>query len=241
MSDIVLQNLSLSIGNTTILSDISENIYSGELYCIMGKSGSGKTAVLKALNGLYTDVQGLVQFDGNNIYNFNTKDMLRFHRKCGFVFQNAALISSMSVMENLSLSFYYHAKISENDTLSMIEPHLEFFGLSKKILKSNPSYLSPGEKIIICTIRALLKNPDFFFWDEPIANLDSITRDKIIALILKLKKLKKTNIIVTNSSGFALKYADHIGILDEGVLIASGTPSDLKKKKNPVVKNLLKV
>lgn len=241
MNTIELYNVTLQTGESTLLEDISIQIKEGELFGIMGTSGSGKSTLLKVINGLAIDVEGEVLLKGENIYQFRPEKMLEYHTRAGFIFQNAALISNMSVMENLALGFQYHQGMNMQEVFEQVEPHLEYFGISGQLLSQRPGTLSSGEKMLISIVRALAKNPEFIFWDQPLAPLDFIHQRKLLRLIEKYKEEGRTMIMVTNHSEIAMDYSDHLGILEEGRLIASGTPQALRRSRNKTVKMLTRV
>ncbi len=236
---IELINLSMKIGETVILNNINERINSGECYCLLGTSGSGKSSLLKAINGLAPYVQGEVVVDGENIYAYSQVEMLNYHRRCGFVFQNAALLSNMSVMENLVLGFRYHSELSESQITQRVLPELEYYDMNTNLLNQQPSFLSAGEKMISCIIRAHLKQPSYFFWDEPLSSLDHIYQSKVKQRMIEMKQKGITMILVTNRAGLAFELADRIGILDKGQLIASATPEEIQKETHETVQILL--
>lgn len=241
MEGIELIDLTLRSGNTVILDHINESIAGGEFYCLVGSSGSGKSSLIKAINGLVPYIEGEVIVGGDSIYKYTQAEMLNFHRRCGYVFQNAAMISGMSLMDNLSIGFKYHSEYSESQIEERILPELEYFDFNTNLLAKTPTFLSAGERMISCIIRAYLKKPDYFFWDEPFGSLDHIYQAKVKERLLESKRNKKTTILITNRVGLAMELADRIGILDKGKIIASDTPEEIQKSTNATVKKLLKL
>jgi len=239
MSEIVLENVGLVSNSTQILEGINETIYRGELYCILGTSGSGKSSLLKVINGLLIEIQGKVVVEGKSIYKYSPKQMLNYHNRCGFIFQKAALVSNMTIFDNLALSFRYHTHLTKIEIFNKVEPLLEHFDVDLNLLEQRPAFLSSGEKQTFGIIRALLREPDYLFWDQPLSNLDNITQTKVKKLIEKAPSEGKTTILVTNDSKYAFKVADRIGILHQGRLIASDTPKAIKKINNSIIERLI--
>ncbi|MES0489027.1 MAG: ATP-binding cassette domain-containing protein [Leptospirales bacterium] len=239
MSEIVLDNVGLVSNSTQILENINETIFRGELYCILGTSGSGKSTLLKVINGLLIEIEGKVIVQGKSIYNYSPKEMLNYHNRCGFVFQTSALISNMTVFDNLALCFQYHTNLTKIEIFEKIEPHLAYFDVDTTILEQRPAFLSNGEKQIFGIIRALLRDPEYRFWDQPLSSLDHIYQNRVQKLIEKSRDEGKTTILVSNHPKYALKVADRIGILHQGRLIASETPRVIKKTKDSIIKRLI--
>jgi phospholipid/cholesterol/gamma-HCH transport system ATP-binding protein len=237
MNGIELHNVTYRVGEVTIIDNFSEFIPEGSIYCLIGSSGSGKTSLIKIINGLVMSIEGAVLVNGDNIYTLKPQPMLDYHRQCGLVFQNSGLISNMTVFENLSLPFEYHSDLKKQNIFDKIIPYFEEFSLSTTILSMRPAFLSSGEKTIVCIIRAMMKDPEFCFWDEP--HLDHIHQQKIKNIIIDKKRMGKTNLLVTSNTTLAMQIADKIGILHKGQLIGSGTPSEIKKNKNQTIQQLI--
>lgn len=239
LNAIELYNVSLPADDAMILENISFTIREGELHCIMGTSGSGKSTLLKVINGLLLGIEGEVIANGKNIYKFTPAQMLEYHTRCGFIFQNAALISNMTVLENLALGFQFHQEMSLKEVRALVKPHLDYFEIDENLLNQRPATLSAGEKMLISIVRAIAKKPEFIFWDQPLASLDYIHQKKLIRLIKEYKDEGRTMMLVTNHAEIALNYADQVGILEKGRLIASNTPKALKRSRNRSIKMLL--
>ena len=239
MSEIILENVGLESNATQILKGINETIYQGELYCILGTSGSGKSSLLKVINGLLIEIQGKVIIENKSIYNYTPKQMLNYHNQCGFVFQNAALINNMTIFDNLALPFQYHTNLTKVEIFEKIEPHLAYFNVDTTLLEQRPAFLSSGEKQIFGIIRAILRDPEYLFWDQPLSTLDHIIQGKVKKLIEKFRSEGKTTILVSNDSKYILKVADRVGILHQGKLIASNTPKIIKKLKDSIIESLI--
>ncbi|OHD57503.1 MAG: hypothetical protein A2Y33_05910 [Spirochaetes bacterium GWF1_51_8] len=238
MGTIFLKNICLTFGDHMLFDNLSERIEDGETYVLLGYSGSGKSTLLKTISGLLFPNKGEVIIGGKNIFSYTKSEMLNLHKHSGFVFQNAALISNLSIFENLALFYQYHYGWKDDAVMERIQPHLDSVGWDDD-LSLRPGTLSTGERILVSIIRAISHDPEFVFWDEPSANLDNLTMKKANEIFLKLKKQGKTMILVTNDIRFGLPLADKIGILHQGKIIESGRPADLKKSDNEVTRSLL--
>lgn len=238
MGNITIKNLTVKFEGNTVLDGVSEKIKNGELYVILGTNGSGKSTLLKTIAGLTLTQGGTVEVNGKNILSFSQKNMLDYHKTCGFVFQNAALISNMSVYENLSLYYNYHTKMTEKEIYEKIKPFLDYTGFQDD-LSCRPSVLSMGEKMLVGIVRAISHDPEFVFWDNPLSMLDTMGQKRIKQIIEDMKKKKKTMLLVTNDSDFAFQAADRIGILNKGRILESGTPREIKASKEKVTRELL--
>ncbi|MDH4261503.1 MAG: ATP-binding cassette domain-containing protein [Spirochaetia bacterium] len=239
MHEIELKNISLTLNGHHVLSNISETIESGSLYYLMGTAGSGKSSFLKVINGLFMEIEGEVIVNGENIYNYGQKKMLEYHKENSFVFQNSALISNMTILENLSLYYNYHTKLTKNEIIEKINPYMKLFEIEQGKLYDRPYYLSTGQRMLFGIIRALLEDCKTIFWDEPISNLDQIERNKVKKIIKEKKSQGKTIILVSNDWEFGLSVADHVGVLHNGRLIHSEAPEKIRKSKDHVIKSLI--
>ena len=238
MGTILIKNICQKFGDHVLFDYLSERIEDGETYVLLGYSGSGKSTLLKIISGLLFPTKGEVVIAGKNIFSYHKSEMLNFHKHSGFVFQNAALISNLSIFENLALFYQYHYGLKDEEVMAKIQPFLDSVGWDDDICL-RPSELSTGERILVSLIRAISHDPEFVFWDEPSANLDNLTMKKVEEIFRSLKKQGKTMILVTNDVRFGMPLADRIGILHEGKIIESGKPADLKKSVNEVTRSLL--
>jgi ABC-type multidrug transport system ATPase subunit len=238
MGSIYIKNVLLKYDNNPVIDNLSVEIYDGELFALIGSSGSGKTTLLKIIAGLALINSGAVEVNGKNIIKFSQKQMLDYHKICGFVFQNSALISNMSIYENLSLYYNYHTDMTEKEIYEKIKYYLDYVGYSND-LTFRPNVLSFGEKMLINIVRAVFHNPEFIFWDNPLASLDTIYQRKVKNIIVDFKKQKKTMVLVTNDFDFAFSVADKVGVLVAGKILESGTPDEIKNSRLKFTRELI--
>jgi phospholipid/cholesterol/gamma-HCH transport system ATP-binding protein len=224
--------------------------------CLIGKSGCGKSVLLKHIVGLLEADQGFVKVDGKVVGAMKKKDIFGIRRKMGFVFQGAALFDSYNVFENIVISLYEHGEKDRNvlekeakrvlsavgllpdiDDCSQEEFNDEWEILSKK----KPSDLSGGMRKRVGVARALVGSPDYIFYDEPTTGLDPVTSDRIDALIANLAdKLNVTSIVITHDLFSVAKLAENVVMLDNGKVRFEGRPEELKESKDEVVLEFLK-
>lgn len=238
MGSIIIKNLNIRYEDNLILNNINEYFQDAQLYGLIGSSGSGKTTLLKAIAGLLIINEGSIEVNGRNIVKASQRRMLDYHKNCGFVFQNSALISNMSIYENLALYYQYHTDMTDKEIYTRIKYYLDYTGFTDDISR-RPTALSLGEKMLINIIRAISHEPEYIFWDNPLPNLDISTQRKVKQIITDLKKQGKTMVLVSNDSKFVLSVADKVGILTFGKIIESGTPEEVERSDIDLTKELL--
>ncbi|MDP2911290.1 MAG: ABC transporter ATP-binding protein [Candidatus Omnitrophota bacterium] len=232
-------NLSKSFNSKKVLDNLNLIINSGEVIVIIGRSGCGKSVLLKHIIGLIKPDLGQVIIDGNDMTRLEENEMDRLRLSFGMLFQGAALFDSMSVGENVGFTLKEHTDASEKEIKAKVAGSLELVGL-KGIEKLMPSELSGGMKKRVGLARAICNNPKIILYDEPTTGLDPIMADAINDLIVDLNsKLNVTSIVVTHDMVSAYKIADRIAMLYKGRIIAAGTPDEIKNTKDPIVKQFI--
>ena len=205
-----------------VLKHVYVEIFKGDVICVLGLSGSGKSTFLRCLNLLEAPSSGEIIFEGQNILDKKINiDFIR--QKIGMVFQNFNLFPHLSVLENLILVPKIIYKKSNSDLTDEASELLKKVGLIKKI-NSYPSMLSGGEKQRVAIVRALMMHPDILLFDEPTSALDPTMVGEVLKVIRELAQEKMTMIIVTHEMGFAKKVANRILFLDSGSLICDEPP-----------------
>lgn len=225
-------------GNNPILKGITLKVKKGENLVVLGKSGTGKSVLIKCLVGLCIPEKGDIKIFDKEIMNIEEEELNAIRLKIGFLFQNSALYDSMTVRENLAFSLERHFKeLTEKEVSDRIEATLKSVGLESSIDKM-PSELSGGMRKRAGLARTLILKPDLILYDEPTTGLDTITSKEMSELILSIQKQQKsTSIIITHDMPCAKLTADRIIILNEGKVYAEGTYEQLENSKDKWVRS----
>ena len=237
---IEILDLHKTFGSNYVLRGINLQIRNGESLAIIGRSGCGKSVLLKHIVGLLIPDSGHVKFDGKNIDNLERKELYKIRKKFGFLFQGAALFDSMTVEENVSLALDEdNLDYSGEEIKKIVAEKLELVGLPGT-QKLKPAELSGGMKKRVGLARALVTNPDYILYDEPTTGLDPVMSDAIDELIKSLNvKLNVTSIIVTHDMFSVKNTADKIAMMHEGKIYFTGTPQELIESKDPVIEKFI--
>ena len=236
---IEIKGLHKSFGKSNdILKGLDLTVSEGENLVVLGKSGSGKSVLIKCLVGLVRGDQGEITVLGNNITTLDNNNLNAVRIRMGFLFQNAALYDSMTVRENLAFPLKRHQKdISDEDLDKTIRESLDSVGLEDAIDKM-PSELSGGMRKRIGLARTLILKPEIMLYDEPTTGLDTITSREISELILAIQKKNKTTaIIITHDMACAKLTGDRIVVLKDGVIEAEGTYESLESSEDEWVRS----
>jgi len=234
-----VKDLIKKYNNKSILSDITFSIQTGQAVAIVGKSGVGKSILLKCLIGLIKPDQGMIYIDNKLINSMNFKQLQNIRSKIGMVFQFGALFDSFTVGENIGLALRKLTKLSENDIKKKILSSLEEVDMSDAETLM-PSELSGGMKKRIGIARAIAIEPDYLFYDEPTTGLDPIMTDSINRLITKFqKKNKVTSLIVTHEMRTVYDVAERVIMLDNGRIVFDGLPNDIEKSDEKIVQQFI--
>lgn len=227
-----IEHLKKSFGDKTILSDFSLNIAKGENLVIFGKSGSGKSVLIKCLVGLIDPDEGIVRMLDQNIASLNGDGLNELRKRVGFLFQSGALYDSMTVRENLAFPLRSRKSMPKAELEALILKALTDVGLEAAIDKM-PSELSGGMRKRVGLARTLILNPEIILYDEPTTGLDPITSREISHLILDIqKKYDATSIIITHDVACARITANRIIILKDGMAFAEGSFEELSNSKD---------
>src|SRR3989338_1667905 len=232
-------NLSKSFTSSKVLDNLNLIINSGEVIVIIGRSGCGKSVLLKHIIGLIRPDMGQIIIDGNDVTRLEEYEMDKIRLSFGMLFQGAALFDSMTVGENVGFKLREHTNIAGSEIQKKVADALELVGL-KGIENLMPSELSGGMKKRVGLARAICNNPKIILYDEPTTGLDPIMADAINDLIADLNnKLNVTSIVVTHDMVSAFKIADRIAMLYKGKIRTIGTPNEIKNTKDPIVKQFI--
>jgi len=237
---IEIKNLHKSFGDNKVLRGVNLNINTGETLVIIGRSGCGKSVLIKHIVGLLYPDDGYVKVEGRKVDELTMKELYELRTKFGFLFQGSALFDSMTVEENISLPLVESKiKYSIAEMDKMVSEKLEMVGMSG-VQKLKPAELSGGMKKRVGLARALITDPDYIFYDEPTTGLDPIMSDSIDDLIKELTgKLNSTSVAVTHDMYSVKNIADRVAMMHEGKIHFSGTPSELLSSKDPIIKEFI--
>jgi phospholipid/cholesterol/gamma-HCH transport system ATP-binding protein len=236
---IEIKNLKIKFGDNTVLRGVDLKIHPGETLVIIGKSGCGKSVLLKLILGLLTPDEGEVFFKGRDIFKMSKIELYSIRKHFGFLFQGAALFDSMTVEENVGLALKENTKMPLEEIKKVVEEKLELVGLPG-IQNMMPSSLSGGMKKRVSLARSLATNPEYILYDEPTTGLDPVMSDSIDELIKELAvKLKVTSVIVTHDIFSVYEVADRVAMMVDGKIYFNGTPHELIKATDPTIRNFL--
>ncbi|MCX6157627.1 MAG: ABC transporter ATP-binding protein [Ignavibacteriota bacterium] len=235
-----IKNLKKSFGTKQVLNGVNLDIIKGETLVIIGKSGCGKSVLLKHILGLMTPDEGEVIIEGQNLRGMKRKDLYAIRKKFGFLFQGAALFDSMNVEENVGLGLRENKRYNDKRISEIVAEKLELVGLPG-IQKQSPSDLSGGMKKRVSLARAIADDPEYILYDEPTTGLDPVMSDNIDELIVDLaNKLKVTSIVVTHDIFSVIEIAERVVMMDGGVVYFSGTPKELFASDDIIIKEFLR-
>jgi len=227
--------VSKNFQNHKVLDHLSLKVEKGTTCVIIGRSGCGKSVLLKHIVGILKPDSGKIMVMGKDISRLDPKEINTLRLKMGMVFQGGALFDSMTVGENVGFGLIEHAHLSHRELLERVEESLAMVDLHG-IENLNPSQLSGGMKKRVALARAICIKPEIIFYDEPTTGVDPITADSINELIRSMHdKLKVTSIVVTHDMKSAYRVGDKLAMLYQGQIIAEGTPEDIQKSDHPVV------
>ena len=238
---IEINNLHKSFGQNYVLRGVNLKIATGETIVIIGKSGCGKSVLLKHIVGLIMPDSGFIKVEDQTVNEMDTKDLYKLRKKFGFLFQGAALFDSMTVEENISLA------LSESDNgyttgeiKKLVDEKLEMVDMPGT-QNMKPAELSGGMKKRVGLARALIANPDYILYDEPTTGLDPIMSNSIDKLIKDLtEKLNVTSIVVTHDMYSVKNVANKVAMMNEGVIHFIGSMEELISSDDKIIQDFIK-
>lgn len=236
---IEVQQVNKSFGGRLVLDAMDLRIERGETLVIIGRSGCGKSVLLKHLIGLIRPDSGQVRVDGKDIWTLDSKEKNRLRMRFGMLFQGAALFDSLTVGENVGFNLIEHTDLSPKSVRERAEEALELVGL-KGIQDLKPSELSGGMKKRVALARAICMRPEILLYDEPTTGLDPITADAINDLIISLHdRLKVTSVAVTHDMTSAYKIGTRMAMMYHGRILVSGLPAEIRDTQDAIVKQFI--
>ena len=241
-SIIEILNLSKNFDNKNILKKINLKITKGESLVIIGKSGSGKSLLMKCVLGILKPSQGEILIKNKNFFSVKRDEQDLILKSIGVTFQGNALFDSMRIWENISF------KLSQNNVFkfSQLKEKVEFslnqVGLSNSIMYQFPSQLSGGMQKRVAIARAIIDEPEILFFDEPTSGLDPVTGNKTSSLIIdNVKRLGSTSITITHDLSSINKIANKVAMINEGKIIWHGEKQDLQKSENKTLNEFINI
>ncbi|MBI3922797.1 MAG: ABC transporter ATP-binding protein [Armatimonadetes bacterium] len=237
---IALEGVWLTIDGREILKDVNLFIEAGEISCIMGLSGCGKTSTLRLMMGLIRPTRGRVVIDGQDIVRMSERDLNRVRRKMGMVFQYAALFDSLTVYENVAFGLTRQRKRYSPETIAeTVRSKLEAVGMegTEPLL---PAELSGGMQKRVGMARALALDPQIVLYDEPTSGLDPVMSTIIDDLIVRLRdRFGVTSVVVSHEIQSVMHISNKIAMIYNGSVVACGTPEEIMQHPDPVVQQFI--
>jgi phospholipid/cholesterol/gamma-HCH transport system ATP-binding protein len=224
---IVVEHVNKTFDSFQALTDINMTVKRGHVAVIIGGSGAGKTTLLRLLIGLEKATSGAILIDGVDIVPLGDRAMNRVRQKFGMVFQYAALLDSLSVMDNVAFPLREHTKLREKEIRQRVRDKLAILGLEGTEGKF-PSQLSGGMRKRVGLARALMLDPEIIVYDEPTSGLDPLTSRMVDDLILETRdRFGVTSVVISHDMTSALQIADHVFLLSKGRIVGDGSPEEL--------------
>ncbi len=242
-SQIQLDNVSYTFDHERLFSQATVTIEQGRIVMLMGRSGSGKSTLLEISAGLLEPATGTVRWNDRDIRELSRQELVTERRKTGYVFQQHALISNMTVFDNIALPLRYHTAMPDKALRVMIQQHLEKIGISD-IRNKLPEALSVGQARLVSIARALIMRPEFLFLDEPISGLDPVTAQSVIAILQKLcTQSNLTIFMVSHIISFIEQLQCPIVLLDNRTVTCFNNYEHFKSAKDssPFISSLYKL
>lgn len=217
-----------------VTNGVNLTIPTGKMTCIIGQSGEGKSVLLKQIIGLIKPTEGSITIDGQEITTLSYKEHQELFKKCGYVFQFAALLDSLNVFENIGISLL-ESGVPESEVLKTVKEKLSLVNLRPDILYKYPSELSGGMKKRVGLARTLINNPSVILYDEPTTGLDPITARVVFELMYDMqRRLNITSIIISHDVEI-FKYVDQIALLHSGTIKFVGSAKNIWNSENPYI------
>lgn len=237
---ITISNMTIGFDGETVLENINLEIPAGEITIILGRSGCGKSVLMKTIEGLYQPWQGSVTIDGNDINIQSRRERNKTRRRLAMLFQGSALLDSFTVYQNIALPLREHTTLNDAEIHKQVLEKLGMVGLTG-ILNKLPSQLSGGMRKRVALARAIIMQPKYLIYDEPTTGLDPVMSDEIVDLILKLHtSYQLGSIIITHDFACINRIKGRIVMLSEKTVIFDGQYTDFVRSADPRIRQFIR-
>jgi len=237
---IEIKNLSVSFSEQEILKNINLTIRENQITIVVGQSGTGKSVLMKCIEGLIEPVEGSIIIDEVDLFTLNKQELNETRKKMAMLFQGSALLDSLNVYQNVALPLIEHTDLSEGAILKEVKEKLELVGL-KDVLTKMPSELSGGMKKRVALARAIILKPKYIIYDEPTTGLDPIIAEEISTLILKLQKQYDiASIIITHDMNCIRKIKGNVAMIHDKKIVFDGTFNDFINDERKIIREFVK-
>ena len=237
---VVAKDLHFSYGTKVIYSGIDVSIARGKVTAIMGPSGTGKTTLLRLIGGQWRPNSGSVEFDGQSVPDASRKQLFEMRQRMGMLFQNGALLTDLTVFENVAFPLREHTELPERLIRDIVLMKLEAVGL-RGACNLFPEQLSGGMSRRVALARAVAMDPALVMYDEPFTGQDPISMGVLMRLIRTLNDaLGLTSIVVSHDVGEVMAISDYVYIVSGGKVVGKGTPDEIRNSDSPLVQQFLK-
>jgi phospholipid/cholesterol/gamma-HCH transport system ATP-binding protein len=239
---VVLKDVKKTFGDTEVLRGINMVCRKNQTTCIVGGSGAGKTTLLRLIVALEKPTSGQIFVDGEDTVPMGERELNRVRQKFGMVYQYAALLDSITVLDNVAFPLVEHTKLSGSERRQKVMDKLTVLGLDDSVLKKFPSELSGGMRKRVGLARALMLDPPIIVYDEPTSGLDPLTSRAVDELIEETRKhFGVTSVVITHDIASCFAIADQAILLDKGKLVATGSPEEMVHGDNEIARNFIQM
>ncbi|HTR96625.1 MAG TPA: ABC transporter ATP-binding protein [Candidatus Acidoferrales bacterium] len=234
-----IRGLRKQLGQKRVLDGVDLDIPTGKTVVVIGRSGTGKSVLLKHIIGLMRPDAGTIEVDGQPVVGLRERELNEVRKRFGLLFQGAALFDSLTVGENVALPLREHTRFTGEQIEQRVAERLEWVGL-KDIEDMKPASLSGGMRKRVGLARAIAMDPAYILYDEPTTGLDPIMADVINRLIRSLQqRTGVTGVVVTHDMGSAYHVGDELAMLHEGRVVFTGTPDEARQTRDPLVRQFI--
>ena len=239
---IEFKNINKSFEGKIVLNDINLKVIKGKSLVLIGKSGSGKSVLLKCLLGIIHPNKGQIIINNNSFFDQDLYLKEKILKKFGVAFQGNALFDSLKIWENISFKLIQTQKLSYKEVKDKVKHSMDLVGLSKSIMHQYPSQISGGMQKRVAIARAIIDEPEILIFDEPTAGLDPVTGGKINNLIIdNVKRLGCTSLTITHDMDSVRKIADNVAMISSGKIIWNGEKSEIVKSSNKELNEFINI